>query len=537
MARKSRKKLKIPVMPKKTALYVRLSNEDGSNESIESQKSILLDYIQDKQELVNYKFYVDNGVSGTTFDRRGFTKMYSDITDNKINAVVVKDLSRFGRNFVEVGRYIETIFPHYKVRFISVNDNFDTKTSSGDNLFLTFQNLFHDRYAKEISYKRKIAVKQMFENGIYTASIPPYGYLISKEPKRHLVVDEYAKKIVKNIFDSYLKGKKISEICKSLNNKGILAPQAYKHSIGLVKKEASPNWTRGKVRDILGNYVYTGGVVHANENTYCGKYVQRKLAEDEKQYYENTHEAIIDIDSFNIVQRIRNKKHIENSIRFTKSNHLEQQPIFKGKLLCKQTGLKFNVRIRNESNKQYYKYFLDKDTARGITKGKSIKESILLVIIKNDLPIQVKLVDKYKDIIKDYTKSKRFISLLSDKEKRIEELKIQKKIQVEDKISLYGDYKDGLLDTDAFQAQLKELNIIIDKIDISINELETEYTKVANIRDVCLDIKKIKIDITDEDIITNYISKIEMGIDRDIFITYSFTDTINQFVTYIGGKQ
>lgn len=222
----------------KVAMYLRLSKEDDKNiesESITNQKVMLTEFINNSEDLELISTRVDDGYSGSDFERPAFKKMIKDIEDKKINCVVVKDFSRFGRDFIEVGRYLEEIFPLNNVRFISVNDNYDSFKSREctDNLIIPFKNLINDSYLRDISLKIRSSFDVKRKKGEFIGSFATYGYLKDTNNKNKLVVDEIASKVVQDIFKYRLEGLSADKIAKKLNNENILSPMEYKKSIGL----------------------------------------------------------------------------------------------------------------------------------------------------------------------------------------------------------------------------------------------------------------------------------------------------------------
>lgn len=292
-------------------LYIRLSKEDETNnesKSITNQKLYLHDYIK-KFNIKNVYEYVDDGYSGTNFNRPGFLKMIDDIEDNKINTVITKDSSRLGRNITWVTFYVEEYFPSKKIRYISIDDHYDSiNQNSIESEMLMFKSLFNDYYCKDISRKIKSSLKIKKMAGKFTGWKAPYGYIRKKEDYHELEIDENVAKNVKDIFNLALNYYTPSSIAKILNNKQILSPAKY---IGI----KDSNWTTKTVKDILENITYTGTLAQGKRKKINYKVKKCiKIPKDEWIIKENNHEPIIEKDIYFKVQEILNKrKYIRNN--------------------------------------------------------------------------------------------------------------------------------------------------------------------------------------------------------------------------------
>ena len=217
--------------------YLRLSyTADGSTESdsIANQRKLIQDFVSGQPDIELVSERVDDGYSGVLFDRPAFQEMMNDIVSGKINCVIVKDLSRLGREYIETGRYLRQIFPAYGVRFISVNDGIDTANEqNGDDLHITLKNLLNDTYSRDISVKTRSALLTKRQNGDYVGSCPIYGYRKDPENKNHLIIDEYPARVVRDIYRRRIDGASAKHIAEELNRLGVLSPMAYKDSRGL----------------------------------------------------------------------------------------------------------------------------------------------------------------------------------------------------------------------------------------------------------------------------------------------------------------
>ena len=224
------------------AIYVRLSKEDGDvagtakaeSNSISNQKNLIKDFLKDKDDIIVVSERVDDGYSGSNFERPGFQMMMEDIRRGAVDCVVVKDLSRFGREYIDSGKYIERLFPALGVRFIAVNDHIDSKEESGrDDIVVPFKNLMNDAYCRDISIKIRSHLEVKRKNGEYIGAFTPYGYKKDENDRNRLVPDLYAAGVVKDIFRMKMNGMSQAAIAERLNGKGILSPMEYKHSLGI----------------------------------------------------------------------------------------------------------------------------------------------------------------------------------------------------------------------------------------------------------------------------------------------------------------
>ena len=258
------------------AIYVRLSKEDGDvatagkreSNSISNQKNLIKNFLKDKKDIVVVSERVDDGYSGSNFERPAFQMMLEDIKKGIVDCVVVKDLSRFGREYIDAGKYIERLFPALGVRFIAVNDHYDSLEgkSQADEIVIPFKNLINDAYCRDISIKIRSHLEVKRKNGEYIGAFTPYGYQKDSDNKNKLVIDVYAAGIVKEIYRMKLSGMSQTAIANALNKQGVLSPMEYKHSLGIriqdnFKTHEQAEWSAMSVKRILENEVYTGTLV------------------------------------------------------------------------------------------------------------------------------------------------------------------------------------------------------------------------------------------------------------------------------------
>ncbi len=300
------------------AIYVRLSKEDGDvadagkkeSNSISNQKSLIRDFLRDKEDIEIVSERVDDGYSGSNFERPQFKLMMEDIKRGIVDCVVVKDLSRFGREYIDSGKYIERLFPALGVRFIAVNDHIDSLEDGRDDIVVPFKNLMNDAYCRDISIKIRSHLEVKRKNGDYIGAFTPYGYLKDEQDKNRLVPDTYAAGIVKEIFRMKLGGMSQTAIADYLNDHDVLSPMEYKHSLGIriqdnFKTHEQAEWSAMSVRRILENEVYKGTLVQGKHTTPNHK-VKKLVDKPEEEWVriEKNHTPIIRERDFALVQKL-----------------------------------------------------------------------------------------------------------------------------------------------------------------------------------------------------------------------------------------
>ena len=324
-----------------------MSREDGDkqeSESISNQRNILQRYI--KENNLNFlKEYVDDGVSGTTFDRPGFCKMLQDIENKTINMVITKDLSRLGRDYIKTGFYIEDYFPKNNIRYVAITDGIDTYIDSTNNDITPFKAIMNDMYAKDISKKIRSVLKEKQQRGEYMCSIPAYGYKRHPSIKNKLIIDEQVRNVVEKIFNMYANGHGSSEIVNFLNSNKYLSPAGYRKT-GCIQDEnkTNYNWNEVTLCNMLKNEVYIGNTVQ-NKKTIISYKVKKVKNVDKSQYIRvnNTHEAIIDKDTFEKVQCIIEKRGTNTRPKY--------DYLLRGLLYCYHCKRKLQIVLKKNSKR------------------------------------------------------------------------------------------------------------------------------------------------------------------------------------------
>ena len=348
-------------------IYVRLSVEEkyykNGTDSLLNQEEIAIEYIKNKPDMRLYKVYSDNGKTGSNFERQGFQNMMYDVYNGKVNCIIVKDLSRFGREYIEMGDYLEKIFPLIGVRFIAINDHYDNNVTSFD-VSVPIKNIINTLYAKDISKKVAAALRIKQQNGEFIGTYAAYGYMKSKEDKHKIVIDEETAPVVKMIFEWKAQGFSYASIGRKLYDMGIMPPCRYRYDKGILKDKRYADvvfWKQGTIKTILQNEVYVGNLVQGRRKSrfFDG---MNEIKTDKKDWIvvKNTHDPIISQELFDTVQKELAKtreKYFENLGKYDKISNKEN--IFKQKVVCGDCGTsltKYKSANPDSKKKVYYSY-------------------------------------------------------------------------------------------------------------------------------------------------------------------------------------
>lgn len=479
----------------RAAIYLRLSKEDGDvvaggkleSNSISNQKDLIMDFLKSKSDIEVVSVRIDDGYSGVNFCRPDFQKMLEDIKKGKIDCVVVKDLSRFSRNYIEAGRYLEKIFPALGVRFIAINDNYDSAyTQNSQDIIIAFKNLINDSYLRDLSTKIRSHLDVKRKNGEFIGNYAAYGYLKADDNKNQLIVDTFAAEIIRDIFRMKLDGMSPSTIANKLNELQVLSPMEYKRSMGIhfetsFKTNKKALWSAQAVNRILTNEIYTGVLLQGKTTTPNHKIkVVEKVDEKNWIRVENGHEAIVDKFYFDAVQNT-----LERDTRCSQSSG-ETYPLC-GMIFCGDCGSpmvrKINMaRKKNENDiPKKYVYYICKESQR--TKqcsGHRIKEEKLLEVIYEELCAHIKRTIDIKDALDkmDDAPAQEFeIKKLSIRIERKEQELIKAHRL---KTGIYEDYKDGILDESEYMKLKQEFSQRVDDIEAAIKLYRQQISDVKN---------------------------------------------------------
>ena len=501
----------------KAALYCRLSVDDGNfggSVSIETQKILLEQYCKD-HKITDYKFYCDDGCSGTNFDRPSFKKMLSDIDEGKINLVIVKDLSRFGRNYVEAGMYVQR-FTDSNIRFIAADDNYDSLVNSDDLLF-PIKNVVNEMYARDVSKKTKAAKKAKARDGQFIGSKAPFGYKIDPNDRHHLIVDEPAAQVVKRIFRLASEGVGYNKMAKIFREEKVLTPIAYFNlnnpdyfKSDYWRKEF--DWHVTSIREILNNEVYLGKLVYGKQRNKSMKSKEKvRNPKEDWIVVENCHEPIITQELWDTVHKILNAKH-----RPAKAGEVQ---MFAGLLYCSDCGhcLTYSQKQRKDGSYHgayscwMYKTHGKEYCASHYITFDTIYELVLIDIQRNLFQYR-KNTDKFKSILSrkyqsDSQKQAEQITLeYEQKQKRCEELdKIISRLYEDNVLGRIGDERYESM-SQSYELEQVEIKKALPILKSKIDELKRQSDCADNFINV---IKKYTIiDKLDAAILNELIDKI-----------------------------
>lgn len=511
-------------------IYIRLSQEDknkkyeSDSESVINQKELLRSYVKNnKFNLIGE--YVDDGYSGTDFDRPGFQKMLEDIKNKKINCVIVKDLSRFGRDHVMTGYYIETFFPENNVRFISILESFDSFKNQASNDSSTFIIACNDYYSKQNSIKIRNVLNDKRKNGKFIGSLPSFGYMRDPEDKGHLIPNPETAPIVKNIFKWRADGVGPTEIATRLNNENVPTPSGYKKTNFSSKLIDRDNWNISTVKKILTNRIYTGDMVQHTQTKVNYK-SKKKITLDQKLWVivEDTHEALVDKETFEYVQTLRK--------RYTRNVPIKtgrEKRILEGKLFCKECGNRLSIYYRKKLD--YWSINCNRysrDPKRGRCSShfypyNYLEEQILEQFDKSVLSFinNLDIDELNKEVIKNLHKEK------EDIDKNIKELNKEKEQIINRIKTLYNDRCDGVITGEIYkelssdsEKKLKQINEKIENENLKKYNIKNKANVLPDYRDKIkklLDLNKPK-----KELIDALIDKIVIDENRNIKINFKY---------------
>lgn len=507
----------------KVGIYMRLSREDegknGESESIKNQRNYILDYVK-KEGLLVVDEYVDDGISGTTFDRKEFNRMIQDIENKKINMVITKDFSRLGRDYVDAGHYTEKYFPDKRVRYVSINDGIDTYTDTLGNEMLGFKAVINDLYCKDISKKIKSTFTTKKKQGLFLGAHAPYGYIKDPNNKYLLLVDPIASEIVKKIYKMFLDGNSLQKIARYLTDNKVPRPSVYKNMDYKYSQKTMHIWDERTIDDILKNPNYTGDLTQARRRKI--NYKSKKVIYVPKSEWivvENTHEAIIDKDTFRLIQDIYKK----NKNLTTKSTNL----LLRGFLYCKECGHTLGINTSKDKERHYtvcnhYRKY----AKQSFCTCHSMRYEILEKMILDDIKKKCKeCIDtsKFETILKNNSKK---MKLLEDINKRIDNSRLIIETNKKNIQDMYLDKLNKKITPDMYQEIFERLQREISINEELIKKLELEHKSLLNNKIYDYDRYKDKINDylsfkkPDRKLLASIIDKITVDENKNIDIYY-----------------
>lgn len=463
-------------MPKfEATAYLRLSyteNHENESDSIANQKKLIEDYVKGHPDIELVSEKVDDGYSGILFDRPAFQEMMQDIMEGRVNCVIVKDLSRLGREYIETGRYLRRIFPAYGVRFIAINDNIDTAHEhAGDDLNISMKNLINDAYCHDISVKTRSALEVKRKKGDYVGACPVYGYRKSAENRNQLVVDEYAARVVRDIFRAKIDGRSAKRIADELNALGVLSPLAYKISRGLPHPKGGfadrpdAKWSATTVIRILQDEIYTGTLVQGRQGTYNHK-LRNVIQKPDEEWIrvENAHEAIIRKRDFDLVQHIM-------GLDTRTAPEGEKVYLFSGLLVCGCCGARMTRKTNTVGGKKYIYYHCPTGKKHGCTHPVMLREDDLIQCVLASVQAHIKNVVSVDELLNGISEETINRELVAGCKAQIAENRAQLEQIGMFKAGLYENFVKGMLDKaeykslrDGYTERMEELRSAIDQL-------------------------------------------------------------------------
>lgn len=527
------------------AIYVRLSKDDTDisqsfskieSDSITNQKALIIEFLKDKPDIRIIDIFADDGYSGSDFNRPGFIDMLEQIHMGKINCVIVKDLSRLGRNYIETGRYVERVFPALGVRFISVNDSYDSANrNDSDYLMIPFHNLVNDSYLRDTSIKIRSHLEVKRRQGDYTGNFVPYGYKKRDDNHNKIEIDEYAATVIEDIFDMKIQGMNQQKIADYLNEHGILSPMEYKMSKGIrintnFKIFSTAKWSPAAISRILTNPIYIG-ILEQGKTTTPNYKIKKRIQRPKEEWIciKENHPSIISKDIFDAVTRI-----MENDTRT--APFCEYLHTFSGLVKCGRCEENMIRKITTANGRLYAYYICASKKHDKKCTNTGISEKKLEKIVINAINKQIRTV------IEEGRSSGFFINKDLHKKAaaklntRIGELKNERTKIQHIKYMLCEDLHDGIINQEEYELLSDNYNRKIKEIRNAINLQENEVYQIENdmdekfkfIKDFVKDgyIKKLE-----RKAVVMLIKKIIVYDKENIEIVFNFADEIaNKFV-------
>lgn len=510
----------------RVGIYIRLSKDDGNveSDSIVSQRSLLKRYVEDNNYTLTQE-YVDDGFTGTNFDRPSFKRMINDIEKGKINMIITKDMSRLGRDYIGTGELIEKYFPNKGVRYIAINDGIDTYTDNTNNDIAPFKAIMNDMYAKDISKKVKTSLHSRMKDGLYVSGRCPFGYMKDPENKNHLIVSDEQARVVRLIFDLALKGNTYHFIANELTRRKIKTPASYYNYVWNSKSINSNTlsqekgvWFDTTVKSILQNQIYVGDTVQGKTKKI--NYKLKKVVKNKKSDYiivENTHEPIIDRKVFEQVQDLLPKN--------VKRREKKRFYLLDGLLYCGDCNHRIIVRYQNKTGRSYttcdyYRTYSKYHVCTTHTNNYEVLEGVILNQVRD---VCIKHMDKNK--VNNALENIEFEDISTKIKAQLEILELENNKLIKELDKTYMDMLKGIIDEEQYMRVSENI-----KNEISINKDNINNLKSENFKKQ--DSKKIKEYINEflsferltRELIINLIDRIEIFDDKTINIKFAFNN-------------
>ena len=525
----------------KAIKYIRLSYADDKSvesNSVSNQRKLIDDFIAHHDEIEAVAEKVDDGYSGVLFDHPAFLEMMELIKSGAANCVIVKDLSRFGREYIETGRYLRRIFPAYGVRFIAINDNLDTLTEKADEITVAVKNIMNEAYSRDISVKTRTALDIKRRSGDFVGAFTVYGYLKTGEHHKSLVVDPFAANVVKDIFRKRLNGFSAYHIAEGLNKAGILSPLAYKRLKGLPyakggyadKEECK--WSATTVIRILSDEIYTGTMVQGKQSTPHFKLKETETKpSSEWVRVEGTHEAIISKADFDLVQRLKR-------LDTRTAPRSDKVYLFSGMLICGCCGSRMTRKTNHYKGKEYIYYFCPSGKKGGCSSTSMIKESDLTECVRTSLKAHINSIVSLNSVISGISRERINKELVNEYTSYIKSNEEQL-VRVENfKRSLYENLVSGAISKDEYLQYKQGYTQKAEEIKAAVQGWNEKLEEVLENRsdrnrwiNHFLQFSEMK-DI-DREIVTRLIKSIVINSDKSVDIRFNYQDEYQKAVIFI----
>lgn len=507
------------------ALYIRLSKEDeneGPSQSVQNQESLLREFVQ-QHRLNVYNTYIDDGWSGTSFDRPGFQRMIGDIETKKVNMVITKDLSRLGRDYIMTGHYMERYFPEHRVRYISLLDGIDTGVDSTANDITPFRAIMNDMYAKDISKKIKSVKRDKQRKGQFIGGKPMYGYKMHPTEKNKIVIDEEAAPVVRRIFALALSGMSCRQIASSLNSDNVLSPAAYAKLPVSKPGPYTGLWSSERISEMLQNETYIGNMVQGRmvKISYKSKKCLRQSPEN-WVVVEGTHEPIIDPETFQKVQML------VNSRKHTRSRTYDF--LLKGLIFCHECGYPMAVLNRKNAAGEDRLFFVcrtyQRFTKAGVCTCHSIKEETVneAVLAKVREVCQAYLnPDRLRPIAKEAVEN---ASKAASCEAEMQALQSKITALTTNLDQMYMDRLNGLLSEEDFQRIYQKVKMDRTVLEDRLKSLQEQVKQPVNTEEKAKALVKQFLDsaLTSRELLVSLIERVELTEEKDIIIKFRFRE-------------
>lgn len=463
--------------------YLRLSytaDQSEESDSITNQKKLVEDFVAAHPDITLVNERVDDGYSGVLFDRPAFQEMMQDITQGTINCVIVKDLSRLGREYIETGRYLRQIFPAYGVRFIAINDGIDTANEhNGDDLNISLKNLLNDTYCRDISVKTRSALLSKRKNGEYVGACPVYGYRKDQENKNQLVIDEDTARVVRDIFRRRIDGASAKRIADELNRLGIPSPLAYKISRGLPHPKKGyadsqkAQWSAHTVLRILQDETYTGVLLQGKQSTHNHKIkdIIEKPAEEWIRT-ENAHAPIIRKQDYELVQKIM-------GLDTRTAPDGDAVYLFSGILICRSCGGRMTRKTNTVKGKKYIYYHCPTGKKHGCEHPTMLREDELTACVLESLQAHIRNVVSLEKLLDSISEEQINQELIAGFKSQIAENEVQLEKAMQFKAALYENFVSGFLDKKEYRDLKNQYTAQIEQRREAIESLRKEMEQAS----------------------------------------------------------